>query len=188
MLLILSPNILRILIGCDGLGVRSYLLVIYYNSPKSYNSGIITFMSNRIGDALIIGSLAFFIMYPSLNLTTMRNFLSLNPLIFLAIIIASFTKRAQLPFRAWLPAAIAAPTPVSSLVHSSTLVTAGVYLLFRNLRDLLFNRVQNLIMFLGIRTILIASVAATNEKDIKKIVALSTLSQLGLIITRLGCK
>ena len=106
----------------------------------------------------------------------------------LLLSLGAFTKSAQIPFSAWLPAAIAAPTPVSSLVHSSTLVTAGVYLLFRNLRDLLFNRVQNLIMFLGIRTILIASVAATNEKDIKKIVALSTLSQLGLIITRLGCK
>ena len=186
MLLILSPNILRILIGWDGLGVRSYLLVIYYNSPKSYNSGIITFMSNRIGDALIIGSLAFFIMYPSLNLTTMRNFLSLNPLIFLAIIIASFTKRAQLPFRAWLPAAIAAPTPVSSLVHSSTLVTAGVYLIFRLKGSITKIHIDHLMIIFGTITIIIARIAAFSETDMKKIVALSTLRQLGVIITAIG--
>ncbi|HAO15625.1 MAG TPA: hypothetical protein DDE71_08725 [Tenacibaculum sp.] len=83
---------------------------------------------------------------------------------------------------------MAAPTPVSSLVHSSTLVTAGVYLLFRHFRDLLFLRIQSLIVFIGVRTILIARVAAINEKDIKKIVALSTLSQLGLIVSSLGCK
>ena len=83
---------------------------------------------------------------------------------------------------------MAAPTPVSSLVHSSTLVTAGVYLLFRHFSDLLFVRIQGLIGFLGVSTILIARIAAINEKDIKKIVALSTLSQLGLIISSLGCK
>merc|ERR1711875_153963 len=115
-----------------------------------------TFMRNRIGDALIIGSLAFFMVYPSLNLTTMRNFLSLNPLIFLAIIIASFTKRAQLPFRAWLPAAIAAPTPVSSLVHSSTLVTAGVYLIFRLKGSITKIHIDHLLLLIGIITIIIA--------------------------------
>ena len=100
--------------------------------------------------------------------------------------LGAFTKSAQIPFSAWLPAAIAAPTPVSSLVHSSTLVTAGVYLLYRNLIDLLFFNIQNLIIFFGVTTILIARIAALNEKDIKKIVALSTLSQLGLIVLRLA--
>lgn len=98
----------------------------------------------------------------------------------------AFTKRAQIPFRAWLPAAIAAPTPVSSLVHSSTLVTAGVYLLFRHLHNARANSELSLIMLAGLLTITIARLSALNEKDIKKMVALSTLSQLGLIILCIG--
>jgi NADH-ubiquinone oxidoreductase chain 5 len=104
------------------------------------------------------------------------------------LIAAGFTKSAQIPFSAWLPAAIAAPTPVSSLVHSSTLVTAGVYLLFRHCQYSNLTSPLYLVIFIGITTIIIASLSALNEKDIKKIVALSTLSQLGLIITRLGSK
>merc|ERR1719511_638373 len=185
-LLILSPNLFRILLGWDGLGVSSYLLVIYYRRKKSYNSGIITFLSNRIGDALIISTMANFLIYPSL---VMIHFSQLN--IFyvggpIFVVLASFTKRAQIPFRAWLPMAMAAPTPVSSLVHSSTLVTAGVYLIFRFeifIREIGFNRI---IIFFGAITILIARMAAFSETDIKKIVALSTLSQLGIIITAIG--
>lgn len=96
------------------------------------------------------------------------------------------TKSAQIPFSAWLPAAMAAPTPVSSLVHSSTLVTAGVYLLFR-FSELLSHRAYlPCLLKAGVLTIIIAGCAALSELDIKKIVALSTLSQLGLIITTLG--
>merc|ERR1712018_354875 len=102
--------------------------------------------------------------------------------------IGSFTKRAQVPFSAWLPAAIAAPTPVSSLVHSSTLVTAGIYLIFRHLHEIGKFTKFNIILITGIATITIARLSALNEKDIKKIVALSTLRQLGLIITSLGSK
>merc|ERR1712224_762767 len=109
-----------------------------------------------------------------------------NPLIFLAIIIASFTKRAQLPFRAWLPAAIAAPTPVSALVHSSTLVTAGVYLIVRLNSVFSNSNSTNTLLFIGIMTILLAGAAAIFEIDIKKIIALSTLRQLGVIIMILG--
>ena len=186
MLLIVSPNILRILIGWDGLGVRSYLLVIYYNSSKSYNSGILTFISNRVGDALIIGSMAFFIIYPSLNLIDLTNFLYINPFLCSCIIFASFTKSAQIPFSAWLPAAIAAPTPVSSLVHSSTLVTAGVYLIFRFEGLIVKTNINNLLIIFGTMTIIMASMAAFYEIDMKKMVALSTLRQLGVIVTAIG--
>lgn len=101
------------------------------------------------------------------------------------IVVGRITKRAQVPFSAWLPAAMAAPTPVSALVHSSTLVTAGVYVLFRY-----FLVVQGLVEFLliasSICTLLIAGLGASFESDLKKIVALSTLRQLGVMLFRLS--
>ena len=99
------------------------------------------------------------------------------------------TKRAQIPFRSWLPAAIAAPTPVSSLVHSSTLVTAGVYILVR-FREIFKGKICIIIFLISSFTALIARIVAYIEKDIKKIIALSTLSHLGVIISiiRIGYK
>ena len=105
---------------------------------------------------------------------------------FILLIVAAITKRAQIPFSAWLPAAIAAPTPVSSLVHSSTLVTAGVYLIFRFSPLLGLMGGSKILLNLGLLTILIAGLSALYEIDIKKIIALSTLSQLGLIISTIG--
>jgi len=103
------------------------------------------------------------------------------------IILAGLTKRAQIPFSAWLPAAMAAPTPVSALVHSSTLVTAGVYLLIRFYSvfesELLLGAA---LFYLGALTMLMAGIVASFETDLKKIIALSTLSQLGLIVLSVG--
>lgn len=104
----------------------------------------------------------------------------------LLLLVAASTKRAQVPFSAWLPAAIAAPTPVSSLVHSSTLVTAGVYLLFRFSEWLAYRACLPYLLTAGAFTIILAGITALKELDIKKIVALSTLSQLGLIMTAIG--
>lgn len=101
----------------------------------------------------------------------------------LIVIISAFTKRAQFPFSSWLPAAIAAPTPVSSLVHSSTLVTAGVYLLIRfHYLIYEYNKILNIIILVRLITIIFSGISANIEFDIKKIIAFSTLSQLGLII------
>jgi NADH-ubiquinone oxidoreductase chain 5 len=103
------------------------------------------------------------------------------------IVIAGITKRAQIPFSRWLPAAIAAPTPVSALVHSSTLVTAGVFLLIRFYPMLcIMPYIKEFLFFVGRITILVAGVRAIFEYDIKKIIALSTLRQLGVIILSLG--
>jgi len=96
-------------------------------------------------------------------------------------LLVSFTKSAQVPFSAWLPAAMLAPTPVSALVHSSTLVTAGVYLLYR------YSPSSSLyLLIVGVFTTLLAGVAALKESDVKKVVAYSTMSQLGLMLSSLG--
>ncbi|MBY0379946.1 MAG: NADH dehydrogenase subunit 5 [Burkholderiales bacterium] len=106
-------------------------------------------------------------------------------LLFLLVLVAS-TKSAQLPFSSWLPAAMAAPTPVSSLVHSSTLVTAGVYLLIRLNYLLSSASFLWILTRLGLLTIIIAGLRAVGELDMKKVIALSTLSQLGIIFITLG--
>jgi len=102
------------------------------------------------------------------------------------LIATRITKRAQIPFSAWLPAAIAAPTPVSALVHSSTLVTAGVYLLVRFNHLVSSERAMKYLLLIGTVTIFIAGLVALYEMDIKKIIALSTLRQLGVIMIVLG--
>lgn len=106
--------------------------------------------------------------------------------IIIILFMASFTKSAQFPFRSWLPKAISAPTPVSSLVHRSTLVTAGLILLF-NFGFLLLNyKVLVFILLIGLFTIFFSSVAALVEEDLKKVVALRTLSQIGFSMLTLG--
>lgn len=184
-LLIISPNIVRILLGWDGLGLVSYCLVIYYQNLKSYNAGILTALTNRIGDVFILIVISWILNYGRWNYIFYLEFIKndfIIEVIGVIIILAAITKRAQIPFSSWLPAAIAAPTPVSALVHSSTLVTAGVYLLIRFnilLIDIFFFKI---LLLLSILTIFMAGISANYEFDLKKIIALSTLSQLGLII------
>nr|YP_009859880.1 NADH dehydrogenase subunit 5 [Ostrinia zealis]QKK36418.1 NADH dehydrogenase subunit 5 [Ostrinia zealis] len=188
-LLIISPNIVSILLGWDGLGLVSYCLVIYYQNIKSYNAGMLTALSNRIGDLFILMVIGWMMNYGSWNylfyLSFMKNDYSMF-MISIMIIIAAMTKSAQIPFSSWLPAAMAAPTPVSALVHSSTLVTAGIYLLIRFnflLLDMMFIKI--LLLLSGL-TMFMAGISANYEFDLKKIIALSTLSQLGLMMSILS--
>nr|ALO77193.1 NADH deshydrogenase subunit 5 [Elateridae sp. GENSP01] len=184
MFLIISPNLISILLGWDGLGLVSYALVIYYQNVKSYNAGMITALSNRIGDVALLISIAWMMNYGSWNYIYYLDFVKNDfemGIIGMLVVLAAMTKSAQIPFSSWLPAAMAAPTPVSSLVHSSTLVTAGVYLLIR----FNFSLGQNLMLFLlfvGSMTMFMAGLGANYEFDLKKIIALSTLSQLGLMM------
>lgn len=186
-LLILRPNLIRLLLGWDGLGVTSYLLVIFYQRNKSYNAGMLTALTNRLGDVGLLISISILIYYGSWNYLYINSSnIIFSKLLLFVIIISACTKSAQLPFSSWLPAAIAAPTPVSSLVHSSTLVTAGVYLLIRINMIIIEININFILLLLGIITIIIAGITAIIEIDIKKIIALSTLSQLGIIIITLG--
>nr|YP_010166641.1 NADH dehydrogenase subunit 5 [Iberoporus pluto]QRV62732.1 NADH dehydrogenase subunit 5 [Iberoporus pluto] len=188
MLLIISPNLISILLGWDGLGLVSYCLVIYYQNVKSYNAGMITALMNRVGDVMLLIAITWMLNFGSWNyiyyLDLMVNDLSMQ-IIALLVMIASMTKSAQIPFSSWLPAAMAAPTPVSALVHSSTLVTAGVYLLIRF--SVVLNLYLNLyLLLIGVLTMFMAGLGANFEFDLKKIIALSTLSQLGLMMSILG--
>ena len=142
--LVLSGSLFRFVVFWDLLGFTSFFLVIWYRSRTSVSGGLLTGLVNRLGDC-------FFLVLLGLVLSSIP--LSYSFLVF--IVFLSLTKSAQVPFSSWLPAAIAAPTPVSSLVHSSTLVTAGVYLLYRfvPLNTVLLVRV-------GIATSLLAGLGA----------------------------
>nr|YP_009347395.1 NADH dehydrogenase subunit 5 [Aporia hippia]APU93503.1 NADH dehydrogenase subunit 5 [Aporia hippia] len=189
MLLILSPNIISIFLGWDGLGLVSYILVIYYQNMKSYNAGMLTVLSNRIGDVMLLMVIAWMMNFGSWNfifyLDLMKSDFSMQ-VISCLIILGAMTKSAQIPFSAWLPAAMAAPTPVSALVHSSTLVTAGVYLLIRFNNLLLGTEFLKMLLLISGLTMFMAGISAIYEFDLKKIIALSTLSQLGLMMSILS--
>nr|YP_010439585.1 NADH dehydrogenase subunit 5 [Daddala brevicauda]UTC33475.1 NADH dehydrogenase subunit 5 [Daddala brevicauda] len=189
MLLIISPNIISILLGWDGLGLVSYLLVIYYQNLKSYNAGMLTALSNRIGDVFILMIISWMMNYGSWNYIFYLEFMKNDwemMMISSMIIMAAMTKSAQIPFSSWLPAAMAAPTPVSALVHSSTLVTAGVYLLIRFNLLLVNTFFLKVLLLLSGLTMFMAGISANYEFDLKKIIALSTLSQLGLMMSILS--
>ena len=184
--LIFIPRLIGLLLGWDGLGLVSFLLVIYYQNNKSLRAGILTALTNRVGDIFLLLSIGW-----SLNqghwicCFIWNNRYSF--FIIFSIMLARITKSAQIPFSRWLPAAISAPTPVRALVHSSTLVTAGVFLLIRFYPYL--SRVEGfnfIILVISCLTIFISGFRALFECDIKKIVALSTLRQLGVIISAVG--
>nr|YP_007474233.1 NADH dehydrogenase subunit 5 [Austinograea rodriguezensis]AEX32623.1 NADH dehydrogenase subunit 5 [Austinograea rodriguezensis] len=186
-MMVLSPNLISILLGWDGLGLVSYALVIYYQNEKSANAGMLTVLSNRVGDVAILLSIGLMSSLGGWNFFVYSCYMSDEWLgLKFLLVLAAMTKSAQIPFSAWLPAAMAAPTPVSALVHSSTLVTAGVYLMIRFSPALMSSGVQSMLLIVSCSTMFMAGLGANFEYDLKKIIALSTLSQLGMMLSILA--
>lgn len=175
LLLILRESYLVIFLGWEGLGITSFLLIVFYQNWISLRGGLITLLTNRLGDGVLLISFSYWVRLRLVTSIYQKGSIAA----FFLFLLVTLTKRAQIPFTRWLPAAIAAPTPVRALVHSSTLVTAGVWLLvrFRQVRRVL----ARALLILGTITLMLASIAALIEVDGKKVVALSTLRQLGLI-------
>nr|YP_008854388.1 NADH dehydrogenase subunit 5 [Meretrix lyrata]AGR50834.1 NADH dehydrogenase subunit 5 [Meretrix lyrata] len=185
-LLVLFPSFLALMVGWDGLGVTSFLLVVYYMDWDCLSAGMITALSNRIGDMFFVLGVAVMSLglgFSNFDVSFMKVFFG-EKLIFVLgvlLVLGSMTKSAVMPFSAWLPEAMAAPTPVSSLVHSSTLVTAGVYVLIR-FGDLAVDFCSCFLMVFSLITIVMAGMSALSLVDVKKVIALSTLSQVSMMM------
>nr|AQM37787.1 NADH dehydrogenase subunit 5 [Unio crassus] len=188
-ILIYIPHLVFMLLGWDLLGIVSFLLVIYYQNSVSVGAGMLTILVNRLGDVFLLLSIGLVSMVGTWGILGYSSYKMSYEAVVVGVLLvgACFTKSAQMPFSVWLPAAMAAPTPVSALVHSSTLVTAGVYVMFRYYS--FFSVVDGLLLLsskIGCLTLLMASLAACFELDIKKLIALSTLGHLGFMVYVLG--
>lgn len=180
LLVITMTRLFFVILGWDGLGLISFLLIVYYQNSSSIFSGLNTVLINRIGDCLFVCSIVSFLFFYS-DLFSFSSSLLPTSIIFL-LGFTFITKSAIFPFSPWLPLAIAAPTPISALVHSSTLVTSGLFLIMR-FSYVFYRNYPFLVFFIVFRvyTSFYAGFNTIFEKDLKKIIALSTLSHLGFI-------
>ncbi|MHC5200947.1 NADH-quinone oxidoreductase subunit L [Myroides sp. LJL119] len=197
-LLVSGSNLLITFIGWEGVGLCSYLLIGFWHQEQSNNDAAKkAFIMNRIGDlGFLIGLFILGFLFNSLDYTTIKETLDLgtntqiNTWISwaaLALFIGAIGKSAQIPLYTWLPDAMAGPTPVSALIHAATMVTAGIFLITRmNFVFDLAPVVQNIIAIIGAVTAIYAAFIALVQTDIKKILAYSTVSQLGLMFLALG--
>nr|YP_010507440.1 NADH dehydrogenase subunit 5 [Dracogyra subfuscus]UXG19111.1 NADH dehydrogenase subunit 5 [Dracogyra subfuscus] len=184
--LIFIPSLVSLLLGWDGLGIVSFALVVYYQNNKSLGAGMLTALANRIGDVALLTAIGLCAMQGHWGMFFMDNYKFIAS-ISICILLAGMTKSAQVPFSSWLPAAMAAPTPVSALVHSSTLVTAGVFLLIRFFPFISsWQHYSSVLLFISVTTLIMAGMSANYEFDMKKVIALSTLSQLGVMMMSLA--
>ncbi|WP_286786056.1 MULTISPECIES: NADH-quinone oxidoreductase subunit L [Pseudomonas] len=195
--LVLGDNLLFLYFGWEGVGLCSYLLIgFYYSERKNGNAALKAFIVTRIGDVFLAFGL--FILVIQLGTLNIQELLVLAPQKFsvgdpwivmatLALLGGAVGKSAQLPLQTWLADAMAGPTPVSALIHAATMVTAGVYLIARtNGLFLLAPEVLHLVGVIGAVTLVLAGFAALVQTDIKRILAYSTMSQLGYMFLALG--
>ena len=197
LILVLADNLLFLYLGWEGVGLCSYLLIGYwYKDPKNGYAARKAFIVTRIGDAAL--AVSFYILFMSFNTLNIQNILMEAPETWtvgsgIAVATAflllggAVGKSAQLPLQTWLPDAMAAPSPVSALLHAATMVTAGVYLIART--HVLFEIApiaQHTVAIIGAATLLIAGMSALYQHDIKKVLAYSTISQIGYMFLALG--
>jgi len=197
LLLVLGNNFLLMFVGWEGVGLCSYLLIGFWFSNIDYaGAAKKAFIMNRIGDlGFILGIILIFGVFGTIDYHTVFNLAGdvkvngqLITWITLLLFIGAMGKSAQIPLYTWLPDAMAGPTPISALIHAATMVTAGIYMVARcNVLYSLSHFTMTFISIIGIATALLSATIAMRQNDIKKVLAYSTVSQLGLIFTALGC-
>ena len=200
LLLILADNLLLLFVGWEGVGLCSYLLIGYYlNKEKAAFSANKAFLFNRIGDmGYIVAIVMIFSVFQTLDIASINNTAKeiynagkMSDTFLLVVTLLLFFgatgKSAQLPLQGWLPDAMEGPTPVSALIHAATMVTAGVYIVARLSHFYVLSpTAMSIIATIGILTAFFAACLALVQKDIKKILAYSTISQLGYMFIALG--
>jgi len=197
LVLVLADNLLLLYFGWEGVGLGSYLLIsFWYQDPVNGNAARKAFVMTRIGDtALLVGLFVLFSHLHSLDIQTLMAQITSRweaggplPVATATLLLCgALGKSAQLPLQSWLPDAMAGPTPVSALIHAATMVTAGVYLIARtHSLFILAPSVQSLVAIIGAMTLLMAGCSALTQTDIKRILAYSTISQLGYMFLALG--
>ncbi len=196
-LLVASDNLVQLFVGWEGVGACSYLLIGYWTTKDSATRAAYkAFIVNRIGDACFVMAMIILAMkLKTLDISAIETYLvaDLNSywvvIVALLLLIGAMTKSAQIGFHVWLPDAMEGPTPVSALIHAATMVTAGIFLLSR-MHFIYSNMlvVSCMIGLIGSATAIICGMIAVTQYDIKKIVAYSTCSQLGLMFVAIGCR
>jgi NADH-quinone oxidoreductase subunit L len=196
LLLVMSANYLFLFIGWEGVGLCSYLLIgFWFKNHEFNNAARKAFIMNRIGDlGLLLGIIIILTTFKTLNFGEVFSQLKFFPannnlivLITLLLLVGAVGKSAQIPLYTWLPDAMAGPTPVSALIHAATMVTAGIYMIARS--SVLFNLAPftlDVIIVISIATALLAASIGLFQNDIKKVLAYSTVSQLGYMFLALG--
>jgi len=198
--LIMGSNYMIMFIGWEGVGLCSFLLIGFWNKNRSYNAAAQkAFVMNRIGDlGLILGVFMIFIFFGSSEYKDVETFLAADTNLYginswqiititILLFIGAMGKSAQIPLYTWLPDAMAGPTPVSALIHAATMVTAGIYMVVRsNFLYTLAPVTQDLILVIALVTALVAASIGLFQNDIKKVLAYSTVSQLGYMFMALG--